>query len=221
MNRSQVIETIEDTGVIAIMRHISGEALKPTVEALWKGGIRCIEVTANTEGALSMVSHLAEEYGDRMIIGAGTILDARTAREYIRAGACFLLSPSLHREVIDAAREKDIVSIPGAYTPTEIINGYSWGGDIIKLFPACIGGADYIRQIRGPFPQIPILAVGGVNLENTASFIQAGCMGVGIGSNLVNPNVIKNKDFQGMERTARAFVCRVKEGKRKDGMDRP
>ncbi len=221
MNRSQVIKTIEDTGVIAIMRHITGEALKPTVEALWNGGIRCIEVTANTEGALSMVSLLAEEYGDRMVIGAGTVLDAPTAREYIRAGARFLLSPSLHREVIDAARELDIVSIPGAYTPTEIINGYSWGGDIIKLFPACIGGVDYIRQIRGPFPQIPILAVGGVNLENTASFMGAGCMGIGVGSSLVNPNAIKKGDFQGIENKARAFVCQVKEGQRKSGMDRP
>lgn len=214
MDRDQVLKIIKETAVIAIIRGISTGSLKNVVDALYEGGVKCIEVTANTDDALSMVSLIAEQYGDRVVVGAGTVVDGEKAKEFIKAGARFILSPSLHRDVIDSTRQNEAVSIPGAYTPTEIFNAYQWGGDIVKVFPAAIGGSAYIKQIKGPFPYIPLLAVGGVTVENTADFIAAGCLGVGVGSNMVNLKKILDGDFEWIKKTAEMFKEAIKKGKR-------
>lgn len=213
MKRKENFKTIQETGVIAILRHIPFMALRQTMNALIKGGVRCVEVTANTADALSMVRFLAQEYSDQLVIGAGTILDSVTAKAFIQAGAGFLLSPSVHQDVIETAREHQVLSIPGAYTPTEIIQGYQWGGDIIKLFPAVTAGVEYIRQIRGPFANIPLLGVGGITVGNTAEYIKAGCMGVGVGSSLVNPGQVERGDFDGICQQALRFCEEVYKGK--------
>lgn len=215
MGREDVLRVIKDTGVIAIIRHIPKDLIKPTVDALYEGGVRCIEVTANTDGAIEMVINIVENYSDKVIAGAGTVIDEVTAKNFIRAGARFLLSPSLHKEVIDAAKDGGVVSIPGAYTPTEIIQAYKWGGDIVKVFPAVVGGTEYIKQIRGPFSDIPLLAVGGINVDNASDFISAGCMGVGVGSGLVNPALIQKGEFEQIKLNASRFIASVKNGRRK------
>lgn len=213
MKREDNLKTIQETSVIAILRHIPREKLRHTVNALIHGGVRCVEITANTQDALSMVRILAQEYGDQLLIGAGTILDSASAKSFVQAGAGFLLSPSVHRDVIETARELGVVSIPGAYTPTEIIQGFQWGGDIIKLFPVVTLGADYIHQIRGPFADIPLLGVGGITVENTAEYIKSGCMGVGVGSSLVNSGLVERGDFDGVYRQALRFCEEVRKGK--------
>ncbi|WP_026487387.1 bifunctional 4-hydroxy-2-oxoglutarate aldolase/2-dehydro-3-deoxy-phosphogluconate aldolase [Caldanaerobius polysaccharolyticus] len=213
MHREQVLKAISDSGVIAIVRGISKNCLENVINALNEGGIICVEIASNSDDALSMVSFMAEKYADRVLTGVGTITDGKTAREFIKAGARFILSPSLHRDVIDAARENGVVSIPGAYTPTEIFNAYQWGGDIVKVFPSATGGVNYIKQIRAPFSHIPLLAVGGVTVENAADFVAAGCVGVGVGSNLVNPERISKGDFEWIKRTARMFKDAVENGR--------
>jgi 2-dehydro-3-deoxyphosphogluconate aldolase/(4S)-4-hydroxy-2-oxoglutarate aldolase len=172
--------------IIAILRGANPADVVKIAEALYAGGIRILEITMNSEQPLAVIEQLRDAMGDKMLIGAGTVLDIASAQNAIAAGASFILSPIVDPYVIRAAKNLGAVVIPGASTATEIVQAYKSGGDIIKVFPATSPG--YIKNILGPLPHIPLLPTGGVNLENIAAYQQAGAFGFGIGSSLVNTN---------------------------------
>jgi len=175
--------------IVAIIRGAAPDDVLKIVEAIHAGGIRLVEITMNSPGTLKLIEKISVSMQDRVLIGAGTVLDAETAKAAIEAGAKFIISPSIDPATIRMTKNHDTVSIPGAFTPTEILSAFSHGGDIIKVFPARMG-PDYIRDIRGPLPHIPLMPTGGLSLENIAEFQKAGAIAFGIGSKLVNT---KNK----------------------------
>ena len=179
------LSQILDSKIVAIIRGAKSADVLKITRALLEGGIKVLEVTLNSEKALAVIEELADQIGDRVLIGAGTVLSAEAAKEAIAAGAKFIISPNVDIETIKMTKHLDVVSIPGAYTPTEIITAFNNGGDIIKVFPAS-GNVGYIKDIRGPLPHIPLMATGGVGINNILEFKKAGAAAFGIGSSLVN-----------------------------------
>ena len=188
--RAEIVKTLLEARVTAIVRGIPAEALVKTADALLEGGVRCIEVT----------------YAGRMLVGAGTVLDPETCRTAILAGADVILSPTLNTEVIRMCNRYDRAAVPGVMTPTEILTALEAGADIVKVFPAGALGAAYIKDVKGPLKQACIMAVGGVSLENTADLFRAGASCVGVGSNLVSKALIQSGSFDGITERAKAFT---------------
>jgi 2-dehydro-3-deoxyphosphogluconate aldolase/(4S)-4-hydroxy-2-oxoglutarate aldolase len=178
------LEQILRYKIVAILRGCEPERVPDIVGALAEGGVRLLEITLNSPGALDLIRLVSETMGDRLLVGAGTVLTAAEAEMAIDAGARFILSPSLDIETIEVTKEWGAVSIPGAFTPTEMLMAWRSGADIVKVFPASVG-ASYFRDIRGPLPQIRLMPTGGVNLQNIREFRAAGAVAYGIGSALV------------------------------------
>lgn len=205
------LNRILENKIIAIIRGADPNDVMKITEALLNGGVTTIEVTMNSPKALSVIEKITEEFGDRVLVGAGTVLDAETARHAILAGAKFILSPTVNSDTITLTKRYGAVSIPGAFTPTEILSAYENGGDIIKVFPGILGPS-YIKDILGPLPQIPLLPTGGVDLENIHAFFTAGAVGCGIGSALVNSKQQVDEEYiEQLTSKARQFVSKVKE----------
>ena len=179
------LNSILKNKIVAIIRGAKPDDILKIAEALYAGGIRLLEITLNSPKSLFVIEAISGQMRDRMLIGAGTVLNADTARAAVAVGAKFIISPSTDLETIKMTKRYDVVSIPGAFTPSEIQTAHAYGGDIIKVFPARLG-ADYIRDIRGPLPQIPLMPTGGVSLDNIRDFQQAGVVAFGIGTSLVN-----------------------------------
>lgn len=179
-----ILSQILENRIVAIIRGAHATDVVKIAEALYAGGIRILEVTMNSEDPLKVIRELNETFGDRMIIGAGTVLDAQTVEKAVKAGARFIVSPAVDPQVIEAAKHFGVGSIPGAYTATEIYQAYQLGADIVKVFPAL--SPSYIKAIAGPLPQVPLLPTGGITLENIRDFKNAGAVGFGLGSALVN-----------------------------------
>lgn len=171
--------------LIAIIRNIDPNHVLEVCQALYEGGIQVMEITMNSPKALSLIEEVSDKLGDKVVVGAGTVLDPETARAAILAGAQFLISPTVHLETIKMTKRYGAISIPGAFTPTEILTAYEHGADMIKVFPALLG-PEYIKSILGPLAQIPLLATGGVDLTNIKDYLTAGAVGCGIGGSLVN-----------------------------------
>jgi 2-dehydro-3-deoxyphosphogluconate aldolase/(4S)-4-hydroxy-2-oxoglutarate aldolase len=179
------LSEILQSKIVAIIRGANPDDVLKIAEALYKGGVKALEITINSPKALSVIERVADEIGNEVLVGAGTVLDAETARAAITAGAKFIISPTVDIETIKTTKRYGMISIPGAYTPTEILYAYTNGGDIIKVFPASTG-ALYIKDIRGPLPHIPLMPTGGVNLENIQEYKKAGAVAYGIASALVD-----------------------------------
>lgn len=180
-----VLSQILEHKIIAILRGAEPSDVLKIADALYTGGVKIIEVTFNSPQAMEVVHELATKMGDRMLVGMGTVLDPTTARNAIERGARFIVSPSFDHETIKETKKQGAVSIPGAFTPTEIVNAFNSGGDIIKVFPAS-GNVNYIKEIRAPLSHIPLMPTGGINLENIGEFQKAGAVAFGIGTALVN-----------------------------------
>jgi 2-dehydro-3-deoxyphosphogluconate aldolase / (4S)-4-hydroxy-2-oxoglutarate aldolase len=180
--------------IVAILRGVPSNLALPIVEALYTGGVRTVEITLNTPNALAMIEAVQTHFGEKMLVGAGTVLSAHEAENAIKAGAKFTISPNLDAATIAKTKELGALSIPGAFTPTEIVNAYALGADIVKVFPAT-NGAAFIRDFRGPLPHIPLMPTGGVTLDNIGDFKRAGAVAFGIGSALVNAKMVENVDF--------------------------
>ena len=205
MRRSEQIQQIEESGIIAIVRFDRSDELVKVARAIVEGGVRVIEFTMTTPDALKTIEASARELGQGVLLGAGTVLDPETARAAILAGAEFVVAPTLNRAVIELCHRYDKAAIPGAYTPTEILNAWEWGADFVKVFPAEIGGPAYLKAVKAPLPQVRLIPVGGVSLENTADFIKAGAAAVAVGSNLVDKKAVSTGRFGDLTEMARRF----------------
>jgi 2-dehydro-3-deoxyphosphogluconate aldolase / (4S)-4-hydroxy-2-oxoglutarate aldolase len=205
-----VLSTIKQEKMIAIIRGSEPSDALAIAKALYKGGVRAIEITLNSPGALSSIEKVRSELENDLAVGAGTVLDPESARSALLAGAQFILSPSLNRDTIKMTKRYGAVSIPGAFTPTEILEAYESGGDIIKVFPASSLGPGFVKDIHGPLPQIPLLPTGGIDLTNIAEYIEKGAAGVGLGSSLVNSReAVTDEYLRELTQKARQFKDQV------------
>jgi 2-dehydro-3-deoxyphosphogluconate aldolase/(4S)-4-hydroxy-2-oxoglutarate aldolase len=190
MKRAEKLDLIRKTGIIAIMRAESPRRLIAAADAIRAGGVQVIEVTMTTPGALDVIAEAAQKLGTEVLFGVGSVLDAETARAAILAGAGFVVAPTLNLQVVTLCNRYGVPVIPGCYTPTEMLTAWEAGADMVKLFPASAGGPDLVKAIRAPLPQLEIVAVGGVNLSNAAMFIEKGAVALGVGSSLVDHELL-------------------------------
>ncbi|MCK8816725.1 bifunctional 2-keto-4-hydroxyglutarate aldolase/2-keto-3-deoxy-6-phosphogluconate aldolase [Natroniella sulfidigena] len=212
MKKQENLETILESGVIAVIRGTEVDKMVKIVEALQEGGIKALEVTLNTPGALDMIKELAVKLEDTdVVVGAGTVLDGETARAAILAGAEFVFAPNLNYDVIEVCNRYGKIVIPGVMTPTEIVNAYQAGADLVKVFPAKVVGPGFIKSVKGPLDHIPMMPTGGVNLDNAADFIEAGSVALGVGGSLLDQEAIDNEDYEVLTEKAKQFVQVVEE----------
>lgn len=203
---STAFEQLKQERIIAILRHVPDEQADGLIAALDRAGVVFVEATLNSDGALGMISRWREQYGDRMRIGAGTVLDVNMAKEAVSAGAEYLIAPNLDEAVVNYAREQSIDVYPGAMTPSEIVRAWNAGATAVKIFPMASMGLAYLREIRAPLSHIPMIATGGVRLDNIHQFIQAGATAVGLGGSIVNMDLVKEGRFDEIERNAALLV---------------
>ncbi|AHG21008.1 2-dehydro-3-deoxyphosphogluconate aldolase [Chania multitudinisentens RB-25] len=213
MIKQRVIRAIEETGMIAIVRGVAPESILPLATALYEGGIRVIEVTCNSTRHLESISTLKQEVGDKMWIGAGTVLNPVMAQLVLDAGADFVLSPDFNPDVVMMVHEKQRLMIPAVMTPSEILQACRLGVDLLKLFPANSLGVTYLKEVRGPLDGLPLIPVGGITLENTREFAKAGAFAVGVGSALTNKQWIEQGDWSAITQQAKTFIQAFHEGK--------
>ena len=213
MTRQHVLEMIERERLVAIVRGMGTDAVLAAVGALHSAGIRLVEVTCNSPAAMDTIRALRRTYGDMLCVGAGTVLTVDAVREAYEAGAAFVLSPDTDESVIAATRGAGMVSVPGAFTPTEVRTAVRAGADIVKIFPAGAVGPDYIKDLLGPLNDGRFMVVGGVGLGNIAAFFKAGAVSAGVGSSLLNKKMIADGDMAGLAELARRFLDAVAEGK--------
>lgn len=211
-----VLQRIQDGKIIAIIRGISSENIVSLAEAIRKGGVSCAEVTFDQtsretiDDTLASIKKLCEHFGDEICVGAGTVMNSTQVRQAAEAGAKYIISPNVDPEVIEETKRLGLVSIPGAMTPTEAAHAYSLGADIVKLFPAGVLGAGYIKALKAPLKHIPVTAVGGVNAKNCAEFFSAGCIGIGVGGNLVSRKLVEEGRFDEITAAAAEYVETIK-----------
>jgi 2-dehydro-3-deoxyphosphogluconate aldolase/(4S)-4-hydroxy-2-oxoglutarate aldolase len=213
MTKEQQLRRLIDHCLVAVIRAPSGDLLADVAEALLAGGVQVMEVTFTVPGAVRVLERVAEKLGDRILLGAGTVLDAETARVALLAGAEFIVSPSTNLDVIRLCRRYDKLVLPGAFTPTEVVTAWEAGADIVKIFPADVGGPAYLKALRGPLPQVRLLPTGGVDLTTAADFLRAGACALGVGSSLVEPKAVQQGDLQRIESLARQFVAVVQQAR--------
>ncbi|MBW3622324.1 MAG: bifunctional 4-hydroxy-2-oxoglutarate aldolase/2-dehydro-3-deoxy-phosphogluconate aldolase [Armatimonadetes bacterium] len=181
---NETVTRIRDARVVAVLRASSPEELMEVAGALREGGIRCLEFTMTTPGALEMIRHASCELDEDVLLGAGTILTGEAAEAAVEAGARFLVSPALKIEVVEAARRRGVPVMPGAFTPSEALAAWDAGADVVKIFPAGQLGPSYLKDLHGPFPDIPLMPTGGIGIDDAAAYLQAGAVAVGVGGNL-------------------------------------
>lgn len=208
---SSPLQRVLDSGVVAILRAPSGELLVDVAEALLAGGVEAIEVTFTVPRAERVIEKVAEKLGDRIVLGAGTVLDAETARIAILAGAEYIVSPTVNLDVIRMCKRYSKLAMPGAFTPTEVVTAWEAGADIVKIFPSDIGGAKYLKAIKAPLPHIRMMPTGGVTLDTARDFLAAGACSLGIGGNLVEQKAMQERDFARITNLAKQFVDLVRQ----------
>jgi len=212
-DKDKNLQTITDCGVVAIVRVSSAREAVDVCMAVARGGVTPIEVTMTVPGAIDAIREFKSAVKEEVLIGAGTVLDPETARACILAGADFIVCPTLNLEVIKVCRRYSKIIIPGTFTPTEILTAWEAGADIVKVFPASVGGPGYLKDVMGPLPQVKLIPTGGVNLETTPEFIKAGAVAVAAGSSLVDKKAVSEQNWDAITETARKFVAAVKQAR--------
>jgi 2-dehydro-3-deoxyphosphogluconate aldolase/(4S)-4-hydroxy-2-oxoglutarate aldolase len=213
VTKFEQMEKIENSGIVAIIRTDTNQDLLQVVDAIHSGGIDVIEITMTTPGALDTVGSMTKRYGSNLLVGAGSVLDTETARLAILSGADFIVSPITKPDVIELCNRYGKVVMPGAFTPTEILRAWELGADYVKVFPADIAGASYIKAVKAPLPQVSIIPTGGIGLNNAAEFITSGSAALGVGSTLVNKQTITEKQFKKLTEISQKLVVAVKKAK--------
>jgi 2-dehydro-3-deoxyphosphogluconate aldolase/(4S)-4-hydroxy-2-oxoglutarate aldolase len=210
MSRETTLRRILDGGIIAVVRGESGERLAQVVRALAEGGVTAAEITFTVPDAIDVIRTVRDELEDRVILGAGTVLDAETARAALLAGAEYIVAPTVNLDVIRLCRRYDKVVMPGAFTPTEVLAAWEAGADVVKVFPSEVGGPAYLKALRGPLPQVRLMPTGGVDLTTAPAFLQAGACCLGVGGSLVDPKAVAAGDFGRLRDLASQFAAIVR-----------
>jgi 2-dehydro-3-deoxyphosphogluconate aldolase/(4S)-4-hydroxy-2-oxoglutarate aldolase len=208
--RAEAVRVIEECGVVAVIRLREPEKLRAVVDALADGGVRALEVTMTVPRAIELIGELAPTMPAGFLLGAGTVLDAETARLAILAGAQFIVSPVFRPEVITTCHRYDVAAMPGCFTPTEILSAWEAGADVVKVFPATALGPGYFKDIRGPLPQVRMMPTGGVTLDNAGEWIAAGAVAVGVGTALVDATAVTAGTYSTITANAQRIVANVK-----------
>lgn len=208
MTRQQTLSFMLDVGIVPVVRTTSAESAIKAIEAIYQGGIRAAEITMTVPGAVRALEKVADQFGDKLVLGAGTVLDPETARICMLAGAEFFVTPSLDVKTIETAKRYSKIICPGALTPTEVVTAWQAGADIVKVFPAgAMGGPKYIKALKGPLPHIEMIPTGGVNLETAGEFLKAGACAVAVGGELVDGKLIKEGRYDQIEERARQYLA--------------
>ena len=214
MEKREVFNRIISEGLVPVVRVSSAQEAIDVAEAIKEGGVSLIEITMSVQGAIEVIRELTQKYKDKIIMGAGTVLDPETGRAALLAGAQFLVSPTLNLDLIHLAHRYSAVVIPGTMTPTEVLTAWNAGADLVKVFPAAqLGGPEYIKALRGPLPQILLVPTGGVTLQNAGAFIRAGATALGAGGELVDKKAVKEKKFHIITENTRAFLKAIQEAR--------
>jgi 2-dehydro-3-deoxyphosphogluconate aldolase/(4S)-4-hydroxy-2-oxoglutarate aldolase len=210
MTKAEVGKIMLENKVVAVVRLKDAGLLRRAVEAIGEGGVRCIEITMTVPGALGVIRTLSADGSLDIVVGAGTVLGGSAAEAVIEAGAQFVVSPVLDEEVIRVCRSKGVFVVPGAFSPTEIFRARSAGADVVKVFPAACLGPGFFKDIKGPFPDIPLMPTGGITIENARSFLDQGARCVAIGTSLLDKNLIAERRWADLAQRARSLVESLK-----------
>lgn len=214
MDKKDTLNKIKEIGLLAVIRGPSPDLTIKMVAALVAGGVTGIEITFSTPDASLVVETLAQDFGERILLGMGTLTDSEHAEMAVRAGARFLVSPHCEKNLADAMRTTGLPIMLGALTPTEVMQAYRYGSDVVKIFPGSLGGPGYLKALRGPYPYIPMMPTGGVSVDNIGAWFAAGAFAVGAGSNLCPTAWAKEGRFDDISQTARVFVEAVQKAKK-------
>lgn len=214
MDRTQIIKQIEDTGLVPVVRAASADEAMRVIDAIKEGGVSVLEITMTVPGAVKVIEEVVAKYGSDATVGAGTVLDPETARACILAGAQFVVSPALNLDTIALCRRYSVPVMPGAMTPTEVVTAWTAGADFVKVFPCgSVGGASYIKNLKGPLPHIKFIPTGGVSLKTAADFIKAGSSALGVGTDLVDVKAIRAGEAHVVTERAKQFVEIIREAR--------
>src|SRR5919109_4329643 len=211
MSKETQLRQVLDSGIVAVVRSPDSQQLVEVARALADGGVNVVEITMTVPDALDVVRQVRQTLGERLLLGAGTILDPETARAALLAGAEYLVAPTVNLEVIKLCQRYDKLVMPGAFTPTEILTAWEAGADIVKVFPAEVVGPAFFKAMRGPLPQIRVMPTGGVDLTTASAFLQAGACCLGVGGQLVEPAAVAAGDFKRIRELAQQYVSAVKQ----------
>ncbi|MCG2590300.1 bifunctional 4-hydroxy-2-oxoglutarate aldolase/2-dehydro-3-deoxy-phosphogluconate aldolase [Rhodohalobacter sulfatireducens] len=209
MNRKEIVSTIEKQKAVAVIRIPDSNLYEAVAEAMYEGGIRVSEITMTVPNAISLIKKAVANSPDDAIIGVGSVTNAEMTEKAVEAGAKFVVSPIMKKEIIDKANELDVPVMPGAFTPTEIQQAWDWGADIIKVFPANIVGMNFFKAVKAPLPHLKLMPTGGVSLTNGGEWIKAGACAVGVGSALLNKEAIKRGDFDTIRNNAQILLSNL------------
>lgn len=211
MSQTKTVQRIHEIGIVPVLRATSAQQAMTIADAIIAGGVTVLEITMTVPGAIHAIEQLVEHHGNKMLVGAGTVLDAETARSCILAGAQFVVSPALDVRTIEICRRYSVPVMPGALTPTEIVTAWQAGADVVKVFPcSALGGAKYLKALQGPLPQIQLIPTGGVSLSTAEEFLAAGAFALGVGSDLVDAKAASEGRTDIITENARKYVGIVK-----------
>jgi 2-dehydro-3-deoxyphosphogluconate aldolase / (4S)-4-hydroxy-2-oxoglutarate aldolase len=214
MTPKEILSQITEIGIVPVVRTASAESAVKAIEAIYRGGVRAAEITMTVPGAVRALEKVADQFGDKIVLGAGTVLDPETARVCMLAGAEFFVTPNLRPATIEMAKRYSKVICPGALTPTEVLTAWESGADVVKIFPCGnMGGAKYIKALKGPFPQIEMIPTGGVNLETAGEFLKAGACAVAVGGELVDAKLIREGRYDLIEEKARHYMAAIEKAR--------
>src|SRR5207253_7744819 len=211
MTKESQLKQVLDVGIVAVVRSPDHQQLVEVCRALADGGVSVVEITMSVPNALEVLRQVRQALGERLLLGAGTVLDAETARAVLLAGAEYIVSPTLNLDVIRLCQRYDKLVMPGAFTPTEILTAWEAGADVVKVFPADVVGPAFFKAVRAPLPQVKLMPTGGVDLTTAAEFLKAGACCLGVGSQLVDPKLIAERKFDRIRDLAGQYVAIVKE----------
>ncbi len=203
--RQQIVKELEEAGIVAIIRMEDADKVKKVVEAIYQGGMRAIEITMNVTGALDIIKNVRGHFGDKVLIGVGTVLDTGTVHKAVDAGAMYIVSPILKKEMIEAAHAKSVPIFPGTMTPTEMQQAHEWGADFIKVFPAAVFDMNFIKLIKAPLPHLKLVPVGGITPDNVKDWLNAGAALLGVGSAVLDKEAIRKEQYHIITEKARQF----------------
>lgn len=210
MTKQEILKTVFDEKVVAVVRVEDSVKLEKVINAIYEGGVKIIEITMTVPNAISMIEKMSAEFGNKVLIGVGSVIDKQTAEDAVKAGAQYVVSPVTKKEVVETVLKLDKPVMPGAFTPTEALNAFEMGADIVKIFPADILGMNFFKGILAPMPQLKLMPTGGVSLTNAGEWLKAGACAVGVGTALLDKAAIKNENYELLTSNAKTIIETIK-----------